>query len=137
MNEINWLTADYVKTEAEKGLKEALAVTKLHWLQMSEATLEQLEAEFKDTRTLDSYTSTSYCGLCQYMKLTKKRVCPLNRNCSRGNMICCSEYRKVDKTFGVYKSIAEIYPDFHEKSGILYEKIKGLNNDPETNNPQN
>ena len=130
MNTINWLTAEQVKAEAKKGPKEAMAVTKLHWLQLSEATLEQLEKQFESNRKLWYYIKNNLCGLCEYYNhydssgLTRK--CPLFERSRLGNCKCCDEWMEVSKVIDLDKSIAEIYPDFHEKSGIFNKKIQGL-----------
>ena len=126
--EINWLTAEQVRTEAEKGPKEALAITKLHWLQMSEATLEQLEAKFEIHGDLYDYISGDFCGLCLHYRWGSESVfvntCPLF-----SSKCCCQEWKDVyylSITLSHSVTLSDIYPDFHEKSGILYEKIKGL-----------
>lgn len=122
---INWLTAADVEREAKKGPEAALAVSELHWFQLSSATLEQLEERFGYRDELHNYITAIYCGLCKYYyddcdKPETEDKCPLD--CNTG----CGNWNDVDGLFRGDKSIAEIYPAFHRTSTILYEKIKAL-----------
>lgn len=120
MKTINWLTCEYVAAEAAKGPKEALAVSKLHWLQLSSATLEQLEERFDCPLTLYYYIQAPNCGLCRYYTGDEIINCLLfDGDC------CCIEWQAVaDAITGDF--LAEIYPDFHETSGALNKKIQEL-----------
>lgn len=127
---INWQTHEQVEAEARKGPKAALAATKLFWLNMSTATLEQLEAKFKDVDGLDEHISYGYWGLCHYYRSDITSIgasikdCPLYKYRSR---CCCSEWMEILYLLVHTKdSIAEIYPALHRLSGDLYEKIKPL-----------
>lgn len=88
-----WLTEEYIKQEAGKGLKEALMCSIIHWRQI---VLEIEEAEIRD-----EYCG-GYCGLCQHFNMVCSR-CVLNKILNRS---CCREWHKFDNNPTLKNAIA-------------------------------
>jgi len=70
---MDWITKDYVKAEAEKGRKQAIECTRLHWQQLVKAGPKELDKVFKVKVTICS----AHCAMChKYLLSGADMMCP-------------------------------------------------------------
>ena len=114
---INWLSKEYIKQESQKGLKEALDCSILHWQQIVDAGYNIFK-QAKEYKLVDM--GIDYCSLCLRQEKTSGRrnrcdSCPL-KSCGSGSL-----WEKVWQ--------AESITKFEEAANNLLNELKKIRNE--------
>lgn len=71
---MDWITKEYIKSEAAKGRRQAIECTQLHWRELAKAKPKELEEAFDNK---DVTITTDYCAICQrYLLSGAGMMCP-------------------------------------------------------------
>jgi hypothetical protein len=119
MNNIDWITPEYVRQQAQKGDKEALDCSILHWTQIVEAGYDGYQAARHQLKTV---INSKHCALCQRYRADGRPTsqtcvtkCPL-QSCDTGSL-----YSKVSGA-----DYAESAPAFEYAASALLARLKVL-----------
>lgn len=107
---MDWLTPEQVKRRSlTRG--GAVQVSRLHWLQLTTCTEEELKEAIKLAENIPYNLSSiplmsrDLCGLCQYYGSSCKRAhstCPLRPNAS--STCCCEELFVAAKAYNAWRN---------------------------------
>lgn len=116
---MNWLTKEYIESEAKKGKLEAVNCSIEHYGQMCNCTEEEFREGIDE---LSVGIHHDFCALCGRHNGTGKNTCPLG-DCEEMGA-CCAEWEYMHSVFDCWQKGQAAFSKLQSKMQVVLDRLK-------------